>query len=199
MFTTSIPLRNGDLMPGDEVTSYELRVTHGSNSFKPIDGPRLTAIWSAIASVTDPEIPVLSVVDLGIIADVRCDGDAIVVDMTPTFVGCPALDMIRDDIREAILGLGEASVRVNVVFDPPWTSDRMTAEGRRKLKEFGLAPPEKCHGGASMSTPASARCPHCDSDQTDTESIFGPTLCRSIHYCRSCLQSFEQFKTIDAH
>lgn len=161
-----------------------------------IGDPRLVAVWSALASVTDPEIPVISVVDMGIIADVRFDGGTVIVDMTPTFVGCPALDMIRDGIRKAVHGLGEVSVRVNVVFDPPWTSDRMTAEGRRKLKEFGLAPPEKCHGGTPA--PMSAQCPHCDSDQTDLESIFGPTLCRSIHYCRSCLQSFEQFKAITA-
>ena len=164
-----------------------------------IGNQRLASVWSALASVTDPEIPVISVVDMGIIADVRCDADAVVVDMTPTFVGCPALDMIRDDIRRAVLAVGAATVSVNVVFDPPWTSDRMTAEGRRKLKEFGLAPPEKCHAGASVSIPTSARCPHCDSDQTDLESIFGPTLCRSIHYCRGCLQSFERFKTITAH
>jgi ring-1,2-phenylacetyl-CoA epoxidase subunit PaaD len=163
-----------------------------------IGNQRLLSVWSALASVTDPEIPVISVVDMGIIADVRCAGDEVVVDMTPTFVGCPALDMIRDDIRSAVLAAGAATVSVNVVFDPPWTSDRMTAEGRRKLKEFGLAPPEKCHAGGAVVMPTSARCPHCDSDQTDLESIFGPTLCRSIHYCRSCLQSFEQFKSITA-
>lgn len=151
--------------------------------------------WTALQFVFDPEIPVLSIVDMGIIAGVRTEAGEIVVDMTPTFVGCPALDVIKSDIRTALAAAGAERVRVNVVFDPPWTSDRMTDEGRRKLKEFGLAPPQQCHA-ASPGTPPTARCPFCESEQTDLESLFGPTLCRSIHYCRSCLQSFEQFKTV---
>lgn len=152
--------------------------------------------WAALHSVFDPEIPVLSIVDMGIVAGLRIDSDEIVVDMTPTFVGCPALDVIKSDIRTALTAAGAERVRVNVVFDPPWTSDRMTDEGRRKLKEFGLAPPQQCHAASPGNPPPAARCPFCDSEQTDLESLFGPTLCRSIHYCRSCLQSFEQFKTI---
>lgn len=153
-------------------------------------------IREAIASVSDPEIPVLSVVDLGVIAGVRCDGDAVNVDMTPTFVGCPALDVIRDDIRRAVEAVGEQHVTVNTVFDPPWTSDRITAEGRRILKDVGLAPPGPRCG--ELQTPDLERtpCPYCDSRDTELESLFGPTLCRSIHYCRGCLQSFEHFKTV---
>ena len=158
---------------------------------------RTTKVWEALRGVTDPEIPVLSIVDLGVIADVRIDCDGVVVDMTPTFAGCPALDMIRNDIREAVVALGDARVTVNVVFDPPWTSDRITEAGRRTLKEFGLAPPGKrCEGGSSMPDLERVACPFCDSTDTDLESLFGPTLCRSIHYCRGCLQSFEHFKAV---
>jgi len=159
-----------------------------------IDNPRLAAIWSALESVTDPEIPVLSVVDLGIIAGVHLSEGAVIVEMTPTFVGCPALDVIRGELRRAVEATGERNVEVRVVFDPPWTSERMTETGRRKLKEFGLAPPVRCASTTATTADAPVPCPHCDSDRTDLESLFGPTLCRSIHYCRNCLQSFEHFK-----
>ena len=152
----------------------------------------MLSIWSALTTVTDPEIPVLNIVDMGIVAGVHLRDDAVVVDMTPTFVGCPALDVIRTEMRRAVEAVGEKSVEVRVVFDPPWTSDRLTETGRRRLKEFGLAPPVQCSGNPAATIP----CPHCDSTQTEMESLFGPTLCRSIHYCRNCLQSFEQFKTL---
>ena len=158
---------------------------------------RTTKVWKALHAVTDPEIPVLSILDLGIITDVRVDNDGVAVDMTPTFAGCPALDMIRDTIKESIAGLGEERVTVNIVYDPPWTTDRITDAGRRTLKEFGLAPPgRRCEGGSSVPDLESVACPFCDSGDTELESLFGPTLCRSIHYCRGCLQSFEHFKAV---
>jgi ring-1,2-phenylacetyl-CoA epoxidase subunit PaaD len=160
-----------------------------------IDNPRERALWQAIESVTDPEIPVLSVVDMGIIAGVRMTDRHVTVDVTPTFVGCPAIDMIRDNIKHALAAIGENEVDVNIVFDPPWTSDRMTKAGRRKLKEIGFSPPVRGLvqlGGAAPPIP----CPHCSSNQTVMESMFGPTLCRAIYYCRSCRQSFEHFKTV---
>lgn len=190
-------------MSPDEVTSYELRVTGGPSPLVPIDNrqsgldnPRLAVIWSALESVTDPEIPVLNVVDMGIIAGVYLQASAVVVEMTPTFVGCPAVEVIRGDLRRAIQAAGEQNVEVSVVFDPPWTSDRMTETGRRKLKEFGLAPPVRCAATSGPMVTATVPCPHCDSERTELESIFGPTLCRSIHYCRNCLQSFESFKNM---
>ena len=162
----------------------------------PTDSSRERRILDALATVTDPEIPVLNVVDLGIIADVRIEDEVVCVDMTPTFVGCPALDVIRADIRRAVEATGEGNVSVNVVFDPPWTSDRMTENGRRVLKEFGLAPPgPKCGANESPDLKATS-CPYCDSTETELESIFGQTLCRSIHYCKTCRQSFEHFKTV---
>ncbi len=161
-----------------------------------IDNSQLGAIGRALESVTDPEIPVVNVIEMGIIADVRLEGEEVVIDMTPTFVGCPALDVIRENIRAAVSAVTPTHVTVNVVFDPPWTSERISETGRQKLKAFGLAPPgDHCSGG-SIPALEQTPCPFCDSRETDLESIFGPTLCRSIHYCRSCSQSFEHFKAV---
>lgn len=157
----------------------------------------LARVWEALAGVSDPEIPVVSVVDLGIIAGVDVQSDGVTVRMTPTFAGCPALDIMRNDIAHSLRDAGFDSVRVDVVFDPPWSSDRISDDGRRKLKEFGLAPPgPACQGGLTEKMIARVSCPHCDSANTTLESIFGPTLCRAIHYCNACRQSFEQFKPI---
>lgn len=160
------------------------------------DDPRVAAVWDALAGVADPEIPTVNVVELGMIAGVRVDGDQVIVDMTPTFAGCPALDVIKADIARAVKAAGEPFVAVHVVYDPPWTSDRITEEGRRELKAFGLAPPgERCSGGAGPNLERTA-CPYCGSTDTDLESIFGPTLCRSMHYCHNCQQPFEHFKAV---
>ncbi len=139
----------------------------------------------------------LNVIDLGIIAAVRDHGPEVTIDVTPTFVGCPALELMRERIREAVSAATGTSVVVNVVYDPPWTSDRISEEGRRKLREFGFAPPS----GAPLCGSATVdlehvRCPWCNSGETDLDSIFGPTLCRSLHFCRSCRQSFEHFKPV---
>lgn len=157
---------------------------------------RLGAVWRALETVVDPEIPVVNVVEMGMIAGVRLNEGRVAVDMTPTFAGCPALDVIRGEIKSAIERLGERDPAVRIVYDPPWTTERISEAGRAKLKAFGLAPPGKnCTVGQ---TPDLERvpCPRCDSSETDMESIFGPTLCRSIHYCRNCLQSFEHFKAV---
>ena len=165
------------------------------NTAPPTRSDELARAWRALDAVKDPEIPVISVVDMGMIADVRREVGGIVVDMTPTFVGCPALDVIKADIRGAIEGLGHEEVSVRVVYDPPWTTERITDRGRRQLKEFGLAPPGPTCGGGMPKLDA-VPCPLCDSTDTALESIFGPTLCRSIHYCNACLQSFEHFKQV---
>lgn len=158
-----------------------------------MDG-RLRAVWDALESVKDPEIPVLSVVDLGVIADVRIGEDTVAVDITPTFAGCPAIEVMKRDIHTAVKETGADVVDVRVVYDPPWTSERLTEEGRRKLKEFGLAPPgPRCGRTPNLDK---VPCPFCDSPDTELESMFGPTLCRSIHYCNNCLQSFEHFKPV---
>jgi ring-1,2-phenylacetyl-CoA epoxidase subunit PaaD len=160
------------------------------------DAERLRAIHAVLEYVMDPEIPTLNVVEMGMIAGVRIEPSGVVVDMTPTFAGCPALNFIQEDILNTVTGAGEPHVTVNVVYDPPWTTDRLTDGARRKLKEFGLAPPGKRCAGGQPPDIAAVPCPYCDSAQTDLESIFGPTLCRSIHYCRDCQQSFEHFKAV---
>lgn len=155
-------------------------------------------VWKALEGVTDPEIPVLSVVEMGIIADVAVRDGQVRVRMTPTFAGCPALDVMRESIGHAVRAAGYEDVAVDVVFDPPWTSDRISAVGRQKLKDYGLAPPaQNCGGGrVTESALAGVSCPYCESADTTLESIFGPTLCRAIHYCNACRQSFEQFKPV---
>ncbi len=157
-------------------------------------------VWEVLQSVPDPEIPTVSVVELGIVHEVAVGPDGSVrVAMTPTFAGCPATEMMQQDIREALAGAGVTEIAVDVVFDPPWTSDRISAEGRRKLKEFGLAPPPPVQGrgdGAMILLVEQIACPFCDATNTRLESPFGPTLCRAIYYCNSCKQSFEMFKPL---
>jgi ring-1,2-phenylacetyl-CoA epoxidase subunit PaaD len=148
--------------------------------------------------VMDPEIPMVSVVELGIIQRVAVEdgGRRVVVTMTPTFTGCPALTAMREEIAERVGELGVDEVAVPISFDPPWTSDRIGESARLKMRSIGLEPPIR-HGGRIEATlEARARCPYCGSDQTELENPFGPTLCRAIHYCRSCQQPFEQFKAL---
>jgi len=155
-------------------------------------------VWSALADVEDPEIPVVSVVDMGVVRDVRVDGERVHVVFTPTFLGCPALEVMRDRMARRIEELG-AEPDVEVVLDDSWSSDRITPAGRAKLREAGFAPPAPREAAAprllQLQT-GTFRCPYCGSTDTALENIFGPTPCRSLRYCRSCRQPFEQFKTI---
>ena len=166
---------------------------------KPRPRARLEAdsVWRALAEIPDPEIPVISIVDLGVVADVRVAGNRVEVDFTPTFMGCPALDTMRHQIEDAVRGLGAEPV-VHVVLDDSWSTDRITPEGREKLREAGLAPPTPRSEGPTLVQLQSNgfRCPYCGSRDTALENIFGPTPCRSLRYCRGCKQPFEQFKTI---
>jgi ring-1,2-phenylacetyl-CoA epoxidase subunit PaaD len=155
-------------------------------------------VWEALAEVPDPEIPVISVVDLGVVRDVDVDGKRVRVEFTPTMLGCPALEAMRERMAEAIRTLG-ADPEIEVVNDDPWTTDRITAAGRQKLRESGFAPPTPRDAApvrlVQLQTGA-FRCPYCGSTETRLENIFGPTPCRSIRYCASCRQPFEQFKTV---
>jgi ring-1,2-phenylacetyl-CoA epoxidase subunit PaaD len=156
-------------------------------------------VWDALAGVADPEIPVISLVDLGVVRSVSVEGTHVRVELTPTFIGCPALDAMRRDLAGAIEALG-ASPEVEVVLDDSWSTDRITPEGRSKLREAGFAPPAPREAGTTASLvqlrTGAFRCPYCDSPDTRLENIFGPTPCRSIRYCNACRQPFEQFKTI---
>jgi len=156
------------------------------------------AVWEALAEIPDPEIPVISLVDLGVVRDVAVDGERVRVEFTPTFLGCPALDVMRDAMAEKVRELG-GEPDVLVVSDDSWSSDKITPEGREKLRAAGLAPPapREASGPTLLQLQSSAfRCPYCGSTDTKLENIFGPTPCRSVRYCASCRQPFEQFKTI---
>ena len=155
-------------------------------------------VWTALAEVEDPEIPVISVVDLGVVRDVRVEGARVHVAFTPTFLGCPALEVMRDRMAERISQLG-AEAEVEVVLDDSWSTDRITAAGREKLRAAGLAPPAPRGSGSPtllQLRSGAFRCPYCGSTETTLENVFGPTPCRSLRYCASCRQPFEQLKTI---
>ena|SRR3990172_1209293 len=153
-------------------------------------------ILTALQDVKDPEIPAVSIVEMGLIADVQVEGEAVHVKITPTFAGCPAVEVMRVESERRLRALGVENVSVQITFDPPWNSDRISAEGRRKLKEFGLAPPRLHNGHVDLIQLELIECPYCGSADTTLESAFGPTLCRAIHYCHHCQQSFEQFKPL---
>lgn len=153
-------------------------------------------IWQALDEVKDPEIPVISVVEMGIIREVDIDLGRVTVKMTPTFSGCPALHVIRANIERQVRGLGVATVRVETVLYPPWSSDWMTVDARQKLKAFGIAPPPMHGGNVEVTFFELADCPYCESENTSVKNDFGPTLCRAIYFCNDCQQPFEQFKAL---
>ena len=155
-------------------------------------------VWGALAEIPDPEIPVISLVDLGVIRDVQVEGERVRVDFTPTFLGCPALEVMRDALAEKVRDLG-AEPDVRVISDDLWSTDRITPAGREKLRASGFAPPAPRGTGAPTLVQLQSavfRCPYCGSTDTRLENIFGPTPCRSVRYCTNCRQPFEQFKTI---
>jgi ring-1,2-phenylacetyl-CoA epoxidase subunit PaaD len=148
--------------------------------------PLESAIWAALHDVHDPEIPTISVVDLGVIGGVKAEEGRIRVELLPTFVGCPAIGVLQDTITDRLRDFAN-DVRVDVSFARPWTTERITDVGRAALRAAGFAPPSE--------DPA-AECPYCSSHDTRMDNLFGPTLCRAIYYCRSCRQPFEQFKLV---
>jgi ring-1,2-phenylacetyl-CoA epoxidase subunit PaaD len=150
-------------------------------------------VLRALAKVMDPELPMVSIVDLGMIGSVEIEdaigvgfSDRIRVELLPTFIGCPALDVIRDAVGASLASFGRP-VAVEVTFSPPWTTDRVTAAGRRALTAAGIAEP---------TAPEDVRCPHCRSARVVMDSAFGPTQCRSLYYCRDCRQPFEAMKLV---
>jgi ring-1,2-phenylacetyl-CoA epoxidase subunit PaaD len=161
--------------------------------------PIITAesILKALQDVKDPEIPVVSVVEMGIVRDVIVNDEGVTVQMTPTFSGCPALDVMRRDIARRVKQMGVANVNVETVLYPPWTSEWITDEAREKLRQFGLAPPPQHNGDfISVAFLDVAECPHCGSKNTVIKNSFGPTLCRMMWYCNDCQDAFEQFKPL---
>jgi ring-1,2-phenylacetyl-CoA epoxidase subunit PaaD len=165
---------------------------------------REARVWSELASIRDPEIPAIGLVDLGVIGSVTVDDRRVEVELLPTFVGCPAIGVMRSEILERIGALGVAdAVDVRLSFDPPWTSERITPDGRERLRLSGFAPPhvgpvpvDATSALAELTVLPLAECPYCGSRNTTLENPFGPTLCRAIYHCADCRQPFEQFKRI---
>jgi ring-1,2-phenylacetyl-CoA epoxidase subunit PaaD len=156
------------------------------------------AVWHALSEIPDPEIPVISLVELGVVRDVAVEDGRVRVEFTPTFLGCPALEVMRDQMATKVRELG-AEPEIQVITDDSWSTDRITPEGREKLRKSGFAPPAPREAGGPQLVQlqkGAFRCPYCGSTDTQLDNIFGPTPCRSLRYCRSCRQPFEQFKTI---
>lgn len=153
-------------------------------------------VYEWLEEVKDPEIPVLSIVDLGVITDVSIDDEGVSIQMTPTFVGCPALDTMQHDIRDVLSAKGIKKIEIQVSYKKPWTSDLISAKGREALKTFGLSPPPPRQLFLDLGVLEHAVCPRCGNSNTELRNTFGPTLCRSIHYCDDCKEAFEQFKPL---
>jgi ring-1,2-phenylacetyl-CoA epoxidase subunit PaaD len=155
-------------------------------------------VWEALDELPDPEIPVISLVELGVVRDVSVEENRVRVDFAPTFMGCPALDVMVRAIRERVEALGTAC-DVRVLLDDSWSTDDISPTGREKLRTAGFAPPAPRSAGPVTLLQLQRgphRCPYCGSAETRLENLFGPTPCRSLRYCTACRQPFEQFKTI---
>jgi ring-1,2-phenylacetyl-CoA epoxidase subunit PaaD len=156
-------------------------------------------IYNVLQTVPDPEVPVISVVELGVVRDVLIDGEAVTVIMTPTYSGCPAMKEMEADMRTALAGAGVANVEVRTVLSPAWTTDWIGPEAREKLRAYGIAPPGKAEAqGLVMLTRARppVPCPFCGATDTRLQSEFGSTACKAIHVCNSCRQPFDEFKAL---
>jgi ring-1,2-phenylacetyl-CoA epoxidase subunit PaaD len=162
---------------------------------------RLARAWEALAGVVDPEIPIVSIVELGIVRGVRFDGATLVVDTTPTYSGCPATDVIAADIGDALAAAGFSDHRVATRLAPPWTSDWMAPEAKRKLRAFGIAPPHESAPKIDVAgisplrrTAATIPCPCCGSTRTRLVAQFGSTACKAQYRCDNCAEPFDYFK-----
>lgn len=151
-------------------------------------------LWDLAATVVDPEVPVLTIADLGVLRSVRCFDDLVVVQITPTYSGCPAVDAMRDDIVSVLTAAGYENVRVDVVLSPAWTTDWMSGTGREKLEEYGIAPPAPRREDGRVGLGLGIRCPNCGSLHTRETSHFGSTSCKALYVCQRCQEPFDYFK-----
>lgn len=158
--------------------------------------PEPDALWAELGTIPDPEIPVLTLVEMKILRAVRVEGDAVVVVMSPTFAGCPALDHMKEEVRRRLGGLGVTEVRIELTFTPPWSTDMLEPETLEKLRVYGIAPPPKTGADLAATLSAPVRCPSCGSVETRMQSPFGATLCKQMYVCGACRQPFERFKPL---
>ena len=156
-------------------------------------------IYSLLSEIPDPEIPVISIVELGVIRDVKfSDEKNIEVVLTPTYSGCPAMKQMEDDVRKKLMDNGFETVKINTVYNPAWTSDWLSEEAKLKLQNYGIAPPEESTNDKSFLTgkPKNVTCPRCKSTHTHLVSQFGSTACKALYKCDDCLEAFDYFKCI---
>jgi ring-1,2-phenylacetyl-CoA epoxidase subunit PaaD len=155
-------------------------------------------VWNFLAEVFDPEVPVLDIVALGVVRDVQVEDNDIEITITPTYSGCPAMKVIEDDIRSKLKEKGLDNVRIKTVISPAWTTDWMTEEGKEKLREYGIAPPEKATADKNVlfGKPKIVKCPRCRGTNTEMKSQFGSTACKALYFCNDCLEPFDYFKCI---
>jgi ring-1,2-phenylacetyl-CoA epoxidase subunit PaaD len=153
-------------------------------------------VWNELKKITDPEIPVLSLVEMRIIRSVTVEQNRVQIVLSPTFVGCPALEHMKDEIREHLKGIGCTDVTITLTFSPPWSTDMLDDSAREKLTLFGITPPPRLQENLNTALKQPVACPFCHSTNTRLENAFGATLCRQLFYCDGCLQSFERFKPL---
>jgi ring-1,2-phenylacetyl-CoA epoxidase subunit PaaD len=155
-------------------------------------------IWQYLEDVSDPEVPVLSVVDLGVVRAVRVEGDSVQVTLTPTYSGCPAMDTISADVKQRLLQEGFKNVAIDMQLSPAWTTDWMSEEGKSKLEAYGIAPPVEPTSdiNALFGKDTTVRCPLCKSENTKLVSQFGSTACKALYQCNECLEPFDYFKCL---
>lgn len=158
--------------------------------------PSINQIWEWLKEVPDPEVPVVSVVDLGIVRDVSWQADELVVTVTPTYSGCPATGVIALDIETALRDHGLDQIKIERKLSPAWTTDWLSAEGREKLRQYGIAPPTGDKNCSQKQQSEQMTCPACGSDDTECVSWFGSTACKASYRCKSCLEPFDYFKCI---
>lgn len=156
-------------------------------------------IYSLLSEIPDPEIPVISIVELGVIRDVKfSDTKTVEVTITPTYSGCPAMKQMEDDVRKKLIEHGFETVKINTVYNPAWTTDWLSQEAKLKLQKYGIAPPEESTSDKSFLTgkTKSITCPRCKSTKTHLVSQFGSTACKALYKCDDCLEAFDYFKCI---
>ncbi len=156
----------------------------------------LDQIWRLLDQIKDPEIPVVSIVELGMVREVQLEDQNVVVVLAPTFAGCPALHVIQEEVTRRMYAIGANKAEVQITYNPAWSSDDITPQARQKMSEIGLAPPPKHQGLIEVALLEPVHCPYCGSFNTTIKNSFGPTLCRAIYYCNHCQQPFEQFKPL---